>query len=222
LKDAVCTNELGWKNKAIDEKMLELERLVVQTAVTCKSIAQQVELPRGADELELKVLIDQRSRLGITPHSRDDRVKLSKQIQREIRKTMRSKKTNQIQERLQQFTGLRQLGNIRANGKKRIIASVIDKHGMHQSDRQAIANVFADFYADLYAHKDEELNGPLVEEETEERVEAFTVQEAIAQLGSMAKGKAPDASGLVVEMLRDGSNTLLRIIVDLFNDILAH
>ena len=77
-------------------------------------------------------------------------------------------------------------------------------------------------YGDLYSwHKGEgEQNqgawksGPCV------HVVTFMLDELRTQLKLMAKNKASYATGLVVEMLQDGSSMLLQTIVDTFNDIL--
>ena len=53
-----------------------------------------------------------------------------------------------------------------------------------------------------------------------EDVTPFTTLEANKQLSKIAKRKASDDSGLVVDMLQEGSDTLLDIIVSVFKEIL--
>ena len=79
----------------------------------------------------------------------------------------------------------------------------MDQSGRVRTDRQEIVDVFADFYASLYACLEVRhcgrrtwADGPC------DPVAAFTVEEARDQLKKMARNKSADNSGLVVEMLQ--------------------
>ena len=81
--------------------------------------------------------------------------------------------------------------------------------------------MFADFYQDLFAARSGGLEKKPWAEEDGKETEAITSGEIRKQLKKMAKHKAADHKGLVVEMLQEGSNKLLEIIADVFNDILG-
>ena len=88
-----------------------------------------------------------------------------------------------------------------------------------ETSRQGIADVFATFYADLYAsHQavdyvcgDPERHGDLPE---------VTGQEVELELENMARKKTGDKTGIGVEMLQHGSAHLRTVIAELFTDIL--
>ena len=51
-------------------------------------------------------------------------------------------------------------------------------------------------------------------------VEHFTIAEVREQLQEMAKNKAAGDSGLVIEMLQEASDYLLRLGIEILNDII--
>ena len=68
-----------------------------------------------------------------------------------MKKDLRSWKQQRIREKLDTFSDLKSISNIRKNGKKSSLAIVTKKEGNVETSRQGIADVFATFYADLYA-----------------------------------------------------------------------
>ena len=142
-------------------------------------------------------------------------------IQKCIRKDLRKRKQELIGARLAEFKGLKQLGNIRAIGRKALLQSVFDKKGELQHGRKDIVDVFADFYEDLYAAREgaDMLDGSWREGSCEE-VSRFAIEEMVLQLKKMARNKASDDAGLVIEMVQHGSHALLQTILDIFNDII--
>ena len=77
-----------------------------------------------------------------------------------------------------------------------------DKKGVLQSGREEIANVFADFYEDLYTEpcpiqRHSDATGPL----EDCNVDHISVAELKCHLKKMAKDKPSDGNGMVVEFL---------------------
>ena len=93
------------------------------------------------------------------------------------------------------------------------MVSIQSKDGVKRG-RQEIADVFADFYQDLFAARSGGLEKKPWAEEDGKETEAMTSGEIRKQLKKMAKHKAADHKGLVVEMLQEGSNKLLELIAD--------
>ena len=84
-----------------------------------------------------------------------ERAALSKRIQKEMKAFILARKRAKIDRILTQFRGLKHIANIKANGKHSYLGGVLNKEGKLQNDRCSIADVFADFYADLYACREE-------------------------------------------------------------------
>ena len=95
-----------------------------------------------------------------------------------------------------------------------------DKTGSKVYDRQEVADVFADFYADLYSRKTMvgPVGNPFRGREIEEK--KISEREIRKQLEKMARKKAADGSGVVVEMLQAGGEELLEAIAVTYNELM--
>ena len=212
LADVRVAERLDWLERSIDEKLVALEQIVSEAAHECRTVpakhgGAQVSMPTD--------LMERRRQL----RSSDEGVTgISKEIQKQIRKQLRALKRQQISERLSEFKNLQRIGHIRDNGRRNLLQSVFDKHGVLRDGRQEIVDVFADFYSDLYSMR-KPAEATDLEGETE-AAEPFTVDEAVGELKKMAKKKASDTAGLVVEMIQHCSRDFLKTIVGIFNQIL--
>ena len=81
-------------------------------------------------------------------------------------------------------------------------------------------DIFSEFYGDLYGAQDHTAMGEAWSHVATGDCLLFSIKEARSQLHIMAKNKAADSGGLVIEMLQEGSDNLLQAVVDAFNDIL--
>ena len=84
---------------------------------------------------------------------RHERKSISKSISRQVRKRRRDAQTSKIQKIISDFKGFKQIAEIKGGCKKHGIPEMRGKDGKIHRDRQAIADVFSDFYAELYATK---------------------------------------------------------------------
>ena len=92
------------------------------------------------------------------------------------------------------------------------------KNGDLKSDLYDIANVFADFYEELYSDVRSERT---TTEFSEENTIPFTKEEVQAQLKNLKNGKSADAKGIICEMLKHGGGELASLLADMFTDILS-
>jgi hypothetical protein len=200
------------------QTIFSFEKQVVETARECRRTEQRSEIGNHATSDVLNGMVEYRRNLQPGCDNKEERLTLSKQIQKEVRRLLKTKKREQIAERLTKSKELRSLAGIRAGGKWTLLHSDVHQSGRVRTDRQEIVDVFADFYASLYARpeinhfgKRRWADGPC------EPVAAFTVAEAMDQLRKMARNKSADDSGLVVEMLQEASEQLLQTTVEVFN-----
>ena len=98
---------------------------------------------------------------------------------------------------------------------------MLDKGGVQQTDRQAIADVFADFYSDLYASRrdNEAVDGQWARPMGKD-IPAVTEEELQRQLAQMAGGKSEDSRGMIIELLKASGSVLLQAVAETFNEIL--
>ena len=116
---------------------------------------------------------------------------LSKCIRKVIRKDLRDKKRQLINERLDAFTDLKQINCIRKGGKKNRLTNAMDRDGKLQDTPQAVADVFADFYEHLYRSRvDVECNLDASGDQSEE-VPGFSCSEVETELKKWQRKRLP-------------------------------
>ena len=176
-----------------------------------------------------KQLIAERRRLlkeKVAGDNEDEVKDLSKKIQKEVRRSLRARKKEQIGRRLEEFRGLKEIADTRASRTKKRLQAVTNKKGENVTDRKGIVDVFADFYEALHAKAVEDGRGDGEGERTrmgreeKQKVSPVTAGEVGKQLTKMSKRKAADSSGIVVEMLQAGGTALREAIAELFTDVL--
>jgi len=94
-----------------------------------------------------------------------------------------------------------------------------DENGQEKTDRTSIANVFADFYAELYKTRmpDNTLATEVAPCDT--AVPPFTRPELLRQLRSLKGRRCKDTSGIIGEMLKNGGARLVDILLETYNKI---
>ena len=179
-----------------------------------KNEAEEVE------EKELQRLLEERRVLRRRGCKGKEISDLSKQIQRKIKRRQKKKQDTKIVTILDSFCGLKEIAGIRGGGKRMQMTAMKNKYGEEVQGKQQMADVFADFYEDLYASKrdiQESQDNSIVQEEGP--VETVTAEEVLSQLKVMAANKAADASGIVVEMLQHGGRPLADVLAAIFTGI---
>ena len=214
-QDTELFTALDSLTRTIEDKCALLRNNLVQVAAECrrKPTSEDPRAPR--DDQILKWIEDRRSMQHEQP---EERRRLSKNIQRAIRKSMRKKHRQQIDRIIQNFEGLRKIADIKNNGKKSLLSGVVDREGTHRDDRQQIADVFAEFYEDLYKSR---VGEDCSDFSGWEPVPGFTADEVNSALAKMKRGKASDHTGLVIELLKDSGGSVRKAIASIFNDILV-
>ena len=203
---------------SLEEATKTLEAGIVETARLCQTAGASCEPPAPAAvalDKEIKDLIQERRHLG---HQGAVRVSISKTIAKKTRQLLKLKRDSKIDELLSEFRGLKEIANIRNNGKRKLLSSVRNKAGVLEESRQGIVDVFADFYAELYESKHADKDRHFISKDVS-KVPEFSLEELKSQLKVMAKGKAADKTGLVIEMLSSAGDGLLRCVAHLFTEV---
>ena len=216
-KDRELFDSLGSSALQVEKKCALLVDMVKQTAQECR----EERRPRAEDNAlkdQINALLAERK--SMQGRTSEERKKLSKEIQRQIRKDTRLKQREQISRIISDFVGFKRISNIKNNEKKEALPKMVDKCGVPHDSRQEIADVFAEFYADLFAARNG-TGGTGWADGGWPAVPAFTEAEVRDALKRMKCGKAADKSGLVAELLKDGGAVILKAISIVFNDILV-
>ena len=231
-------NFRAWKPRDVDAYKEDMDSKLREMVVSCRpeEACQQVEhlLLEGGRKHQTKIVTKQedeenkkqlrelitRRRLARTRGDRQDVVRSSKLIQKEMRAVAKATKTAKVTQILQDFENLGQLADIRTKGKKNCINSVIDKEGKEVKEAENIADAFADFYESLYKDLAKEDLLKEFSEVNENEVEKITGHEVQVELKKMKKKKAADNAGIVSELLSEGSEKLFELLADIFTAIL--
>jgi exonuclease III len=133
----------------IDDQLEQIENSIVQAA----RLASSSSCPGGSEQdPQIRRMIEHRRSLPPASNA-TERTQLSKAIQRAIRKARRKQTTSAIDRILKNFRGIKHIKDIKSLSRKKFITHMTNTSGAAVADRQEIANVFADFYEDLYASK---------------------------------------------------------------------
>ena len=163
----------------------------------------------------LHTLMNQRRDMHLEHQSA--RSQHSKQIKREIRAIKRLERRSQISQILSEYKNLKSIAGLKSQRKKELICGMVATNGQNVYDRQSIADVFANFYEQLYEdnHKTKSAISDSVES-----IEDFTSKELSDALRQLKTGKAPDANNICAEMLKSGGSKLREVVLICFNGII--
>ena len=145
-------------------------------------------------------------------------VAVCKAIQKQLKIIGRERRRSLIEAALASKHGLKSIAELGSRRRRNLTASVKNTFGETIYDRQAIANVFADFYSDLYRCRDS--GSPLQAHDSGRTCSPFDEVELNTELKNLKSGKCPDTAGIVAEMLKVESVLLRRAILSLFNGVL--
>jgi hypothetical protein len=122
---------------------------------------------------------------------------------------------------LSNFKGLRSISEIKTMKKRTLVTHMVDKEGHVHTDRASIADIFADFYEELYASKYSDEVGAASNDNNHTAIPPFTRAELDEQLRSLKNGRAKDSSSIIAEMLKQGGETLTSVLLSLYNQIIT-
>ena len=212
---------LEFLTRSLEERCLKIEDILVQAGGQAQpSTVGNLDESEADANKRIHSLITAR-RQARTRGDKVSEIRLAKLVQKEIRAITDARKRGKIEKILREFKGLKQIAGIKAGGRRNFIGSVLDSEGVRQTDRQDVADVFADFYAELYACRN---SGKEDESQWDSggygTIASITTEDLRTQLGKMAGGKCEDSRGVVMELLKHSGDELLQIVADTFNEIL--
>ena len=214
----------GWTLKKLDQKCSDIERVLLKVAAENATFEAAVRQNQTKLSRKARDLIAERKAArggGVGRNIKD----ISKDIQRQVRRDMRTMKQERIATILDENRGLKGIAGIRNNGRRNFISSVVDDEGIRRTERQDIADAFAKFYETLYreGHFVDEFDKSSsdTDEDAGEEVKPINKEEVRDSLRNMKNNKAMDSAGLVAEMIKNGGERLLEVLANFFNELLV-
>lgn len=142
LRAQLTDNHEAWIRKDAEQKCKAIEELLLSAADLQREIEERA--PAEDDREHLRGLIQERKaarRIGARANIKE----VSKLIRRELRAVDRARKTAKICKILTEFKDIKNITNIRCNGKKQLTGSSQSRDGEVKPDSRDIADGFADF-----------------------------------------------------------------------------
>ena len=90
--------------------------------------------------------------------------------------------------------------------KRKLIVQMMDKDGQCQTDRKAIADIFGDFYEQLYSFAEQPRSDITGEVSS---LPPFTMNELVQAVKGLKRNTCADEAGIRAEMLKEGGRHLL-------------
>jgi hypothetical protein len=121
---------------------------------------------------------------------------VSKDLQKELRKARREMGRTVIGRLLDEFKDLKRVANVRSGGKKHHLTTMRRSNGDVVDEKQEMVDIFADFYAELYATRRDSYSDRGWANMVCERVRDVDADEIEELLWKIAKRKAGDQARL--------------------------
>ena len=201
----------------LEKKCKYIEAILVEVAAKCHEKLKSDEQSRKKSSDSLHRLIDER-RVARRARCKEAVRDISKRIKKEIQAVAKARKSARISKILDEFKDLQRVADVRGGGKRPCISSVLDQNGSEKTGNDDIAEVFAAFFESLYAGNGSEHN--YIHDGDLEPVDDVSVEEIRTQLKKMKSRKAADEGGVVAELLFYSSDSLLRVVADIFTAVL--
>ena len=203
-----------------EAKCAAIESVLLNAAGIQKEMKKLTE-GQAEDKTTLRQLITERRearRAGNNEKTKD----ICKQIRKEARAIDRARKSANIDRILEDYKDLKEIAAIRCNGKVEHIGSIQAADGSIKRNREDIADVFAEFYADLYKdrHGGTKANAPISPRIQRDEVEDISAAEVSKQANRLKKGRCADESGIIAEAIACGGDALAYELAEMFTTIL--
>ena len=191
-----------------------IEKALLEAAtISCEETELQVEVVSE----HLKTLMEKRRQL---PAECGERKEVSKEIQREIRKERRARQHEKIAATLAKFEGLKDIGSVKTVRKRTLIVKMVDSDGRTQSNRNSIANIFADFYEQLYSARHDLTTLSFDNFYRQDNIDPLSRNELEKAIRDLNSNRCADSTGVKAEMLKCGGIKLVDMLLEVYNDVL--
>ena len=120
---------------------------------------------------------------------------------------------------LQQFSGLKHISQVKTKRRKSLMYGMKGNDEELVTDRQGIANIFADFYSQLYQSRQCKHSEETTTTTSELTIQPFTDEELITAIKSLKNRRCKDQSGMIAEMIKNGGKKFRQVLLDLYNEV---
>ena len=191
----------------------QVERILLDAASSSAATTSRHPKQTAGDEVT-RELIERRRTMKTGTF---EKTEISKLIQKRVRRVKREIQHEKVAQTLHEFRDLKRIPRIKTVKKRKLIVQMVDRDGNRQTDRKAIADIFAEFYKELYSSTQQttttDITGTTI-------VTPFTLIELTQALKSLKRNRCADTNGIRAEMLKESGKHLLDKLLELYNAIL--
>ena len=202
------------EDASLDLRFTQIEEALTDAAQRAH-VAQTTDAP--SYRARLHHLIDQRRHLS--RDQQETRKQLSKAIKKEIRRVKQEESNAKIHTILSSFSGLKKISDAKTCRRKTLVSHMTDTSGRDHTDRQSIADIFADFYEQLYASRMQGCDWKPMDIDAE--MPKFTRPELERAIRSLNNGRAGDRAGVFAEFIKNGGDMMFDVLLDLYNQVVS-
>ena len=196
----------------------------IEGALNEAATNSQARPPAAAQSMPNKAAINEliNQRRSLPSHARQERSAISKMIHKSIKRCAREEHDVRIGNIIENRSGLKRIRGIQQRGKRHLISHMRNAAGERVYHRTSIANVFADFYEQLYTTTRHTgiVETTLLGESDSPNIPPFQMEELITETKKLKKGRCKDGSGLIAEMIKSGGSVLASTLLDLYNEVI--
>lgn len=147
---------------------------------------------------------------------------LNRDITKSVRNDVRKNNKKLITKVIENNKSLRVLRGNLAEGRRNI-SKLANRNGVIKTNKAEILKITEEFYKELYKGERDRPNTsqiPRVQNVGSEDIPDISFDEITSSLSEMKNDKSPGDDGVVIEAIKEGGETLLRVIQKLFNTCL--
>ena len=217
LEPISIVDDVDTTTNSIDRRCEQIEVAIKEVATQCQHVEKSNKASQQRQQGKLQDLTQSRREA----RTRGENVStISKRIQRESRAVSRARRRAEVATILENMQGLRSIISVGQVKSRDHLCSIQDKNGVTHSEKNAIVEVFATFYEDLYSSREVLRAASSGYRSSEAIAEPFTMEELTREMKTLKGGKSADCSGIVAEMLKCPSEALSHALLELYNSLL--
>ena len=150
---------------------------------------------------------------------------MAKHAQRLTRKNSNRRIKEKIDKIVERFKGLKWVHQIKKGGRSKRPHCMVHPNGKTETTAKGMANVFRDFYEDLYKSKQEPTASrtktkPSERQKQQQKLPRVTTEEIDKALHELKSGKCKDTNNVTAEILKHAGPETKKIIAAICIDVL--
>ena len=219
-----CCKNPKWKTKSNTEKIDSLETILILTAAQHTKPTKKEQTRISAKDPELQWAIAGRKHYRQNKQYKEA-AQMAKIAQRLTKKNSNQQIKEKIDEIVEKFKDLKWIHQIKKGGRRKRAHCMVHPKGKIETSPKGMANVFRDFYEDLYKSRQDPAASktnikPNERQKQQQKLHSVTEEEVDKALHELKSGKCKDTKNVTAEILKHAGPETKKIIAAICTDVL--